>query len=344
MPDAFISYALDDADFVRRLQKALVERGVDARIDGDATAGSESALAAGPKIEAADCFLLIVSPSSVASPRCRELVDRAEQQGKRLVPVVCRDVDTDDVPEPIQAHNWIFCRARDDFDGAVDAVVTGIRTDFDWVHEHTRLLVRATEWDGRAARPELLAPKRRPRGGGGVAIQGDGTHDTAADPRPAGIPRGEPARGDPGRAVPDRTRERGVGPCPRARDNRAPCPQPGTRSRAARPGARARRELGGPATAGQRAELAARGGVHEARANRGRGAGAAAGSWREPTAAHDSGLGAGARQCVGQSGRSRDCNGRGGRHRAPLRSPDRQADRPVRERAVEEPRHRGVQS
>ena len=112
------------------------------------------------------------------------------------MPVVCRDVDTDDVPEAIQAHNWIFCRERDDFDGAVDAVVTGIRTDFDWVHEHTRLLVRATEWDGLGARLELLAAKRRPRGGRGVAIQGDGAHHTATDAlsswntsRRAGAPR-----------------------------------------------------------------------------------------------------------------------------------------------------------
>ena len=63
------------------------------------------------------------------------------------MPVVYREVDVDLVPESVQAHNWIFCRETDDFDGAVDTIATALRTDLDWVHRHTRLLVRALEWD-----------------------------------------------------------------------------------------------------------------------------------------------------------------------------------------------------
>src|SRR5205814_2153079 len=68
---------------------------------------------------------------------------------KRLIPVVHRDVRDEAVPERIAAHNWIFFREGDDFDAALEQVISALETDLEWVRAHTRLLVRATEWDER---------------------------------------------------------------------------------------------------------------------------------------------------------------------------------------------------
>jgi WD40 repeat protein len=146
--EVFISYAREDQPFVRRLQSALEHRDLSAWVDWeDIPPTAEWMREVEAAIEGSDSLLFVVSPDSVASPTCRREIDHAAAQHKRLVPVVYREVDDDLVPEPVQAHNWIFCRETDDFDRAVDTIATALRTDLESVHRHTRLLVRALEWD-----------------------------------------------------------------------------------------------------------------------------------------------------------------------------------------------------
>jgi WD40 repeat protein len=146
--EVFISYAREDQPFVRRLQSALEDRDLSAWVDWeDIPPTAEWMREVEAAIEGSDSLLFVVSPESVASPTCRREIDHAAAQHKRLVPVVYREVDEDLVPEPVQAHNWIFCRESDDFDRALDTIATALRTDLEWVHQHTRLLVRALEWD-----------------------------------------------------------------------------------------------------------------------------------------------------------------------------------------------------
>jgi WD40 repeat protein len=146
--EVFISYAREDQPFVRRLQSALSDRDLSAWVDWeDIPPTAEWMREVEAAIEGSESVLFVVSPDSVASTTCRREVDHAATNRKRLVPVVYRDVEADLVPEAAQAHNWIFCRETDDFDGAVDTIATALRTDLDWVHRHTRLLVRALEWD-----------------------------------------------------------------------------------------------------------------------------------------------------------------------------------------------------
>jgi hypothetical protein len=51
--------------------------------------------------------------------------------------------------------NWLFCRESDDFAAAVRTLVTAIDTDLEWVRAHTRLLVRAGEWDATGRESSL---------------------------------------------------------------------------------------------------------------------------------------------------------------------------------------------
>jgi TIR domain len=76
----------------------------------------------------------------------RELA-HAVKHKKRLVPVVHRDVDAEDVPQPLNSYNRIFYRESDDFDDAIQSLLEALNTDLEWVRVHTRLLTRAIEWD-----------------------------------------------------------------------------------------------------------------------------------------------------------------------------------------------------
>merc|ERR1712098_205296 len=96
-------------------------------------------------IEAADSFLFVISPDSVASEICTLEIEHAVKHNKRLVPVVWKDAD--DVHQAMSAHNWVFLRPQDDFEANFELLIGALDTDLEYVKEHTRLLTRAIEWD-----------------------------------------------------------------------------------------------------------------------------------------------------------------------------------------------------
>jgi hypothetical protein len=62
-----------------------------------------------PGIEAGDAFLFLISPNSVRTETSTMEVSHAVQNGKRLLPIVIRDVDPASVHPEISRRNWIFC-------------------------------------------------------------------------------------------------------------------------------------------------------------------------------------------------------------------------------------------
>src|SRR5450631_776446 len=148
MPDVFLSYSRADQPFVRRLHAALDALGVESWVDWEGIPPTaEWMREVQAAIERSNSFLFVISPDSTRSPICGREIDHAAAQGKRLVPIVYRAVEPELVPAPVQFHNWIFFRESDDFDAAVSTLNDALHLDLDWVHEHTRLLVRAIEWD-----------------------------------------------------------------------------------------------------------------------------------------------------------------------------------------------------
>lgn len=147
----FISYSRKDSDFVRRLHGGLAENNRDTWVDWEGIPPTaEWMVEIEAAIDAAEAFVFVLSPDSAASAVCRRELAHAAAQNKRLIPIVCRDVDADGVPEALSKLNWIFFRPADDFLAAVGILLTAVDTDLEWVHAHSRLLVRAREWDAKA--------------------------------------------------------------------------------------------------------------------------------------------------------------------------------------------------
>ncbi len=183
--DVFISYSRLDGDFVRRLVSRLEaefseERGV--WIDWEDIPRSVewwSEIKAG--IDGADSFVLVMSPASIASPICQMEIAHAIEGGKRIIPVFYQDPQKDASFERMMqriaedafvrglmgerdplalaqanwqrlaAINWVFMTdATDkDFDKGYYDLIETINTDIEHMRTHTRLLVRALEWDAR---------------------------------------------------------------------------------------------------------------------------------------------------------------------------------------------------
>jgi nucleoid-associated protein YgaU len=148
MSDVFISYSRRDKAFVQRLHHALAAEGRDTWVDWEDIEYTEdwwAGIEAG--IEEADTFIFVISPDSVTSQVCHQEINHAAAHNKRLVPVVYRDAPTDQVPEKLKPVNWLFLREDDDFDRVFQDLMRVMDTDLEWVKAHTRLTVRAVEWE-----------------------------------------------------------------------------------------------------------------------------------------------------------------------------------------------------
>ncbi|NUQ05820.1 MAG: TIR domain-containing protein, partial [Anaerolineae bacterium] len=151
MTDVFISYSRKDQDFVRRLYQRLSEQQRAAWVDWEEiplTADWWQEITKG--IDAADNFLFIISPDSVMSQICNREIEYAVTHNKRLIPIVRREALPEAMNKALARHNWLYAREHDDFDSVFEQLIEALDTDLDYVQGHTRLLVRAREWDSKA--------------------------------------------------------------------------------------------------------------------------------------------------------------------------------------------------
>lgn len=148
MTDAFISYSRKDKPFVQKLYERLLNDERPVWIDWGsipATADWRQEIREG--IQQAGAVIFVLSPNFLASKECAVELELADNLNKRLIPIVCKDVDPDNVPQSLASLNWIFARHDDDFESAVQRLEESLDTDLDWVKAHTRLLTKAVEWD-----------------------------------------------------------------------------------------------------------------------------------------------------------------------------------------------------
>jgi len=148
MADVFISYAREDVKFVKELHKALADRSRASWVDWERIPkGAEWLAEIYAGIDSAEAFLFVISPDSVTSSVCANELQHAVERNKRLFPIVWREAERESVDNTLAKLNWIFFRDSDNFDASLRDLLTALDTDLDWVRVHTRLLVRAVEWE-----------------------------------------------------------------------------------------------------------------------------------------------------------------------------------------------------
>lgn len=172
--DVFVSYSRADRERVVALTQALAERGKRAWVDlEDIPPSAEWMAEIKAAIEAADGYLVVVSPALAGSKVCAEELDHAKQAGKRIVPVQVRPTDPESVPRALSALNWIDATG-DELDSALDRIMTALETDLEHTRGHTRLLVRASEWEHRGEDRSLLLRGSDLKEAEGFLVQGQG--------------------------------------------------------------------------------------------------------------------------------------------------------------------------
>jgi WD40 repeat protein len=148
MAKVFVSYSRKDITFAKRLAAELQKCEVDFWIDWEGIPPTVDWWREIEKgIEEADIFLFLISPDSARSKVCGQEIETAVRNGKRIIPIVVRHVAWEDTPASLTHLNYIFFREEDDFDAAVNKLITAIQTDYEWAATHRRLQVKALDWE-----------------------------------------------------------------------------------------------------------------------------------------------------------------------------------------------------
>lgn len=148
MAKVFVSYSRKDITFAKRLTAELQKCELDFWIDWEGIPPTVDWWREIEKgIEEADVFVFLISPDSAKSKVCGQEIDVAVKNGKRIVPIVVRDIAWEETPKHLGHLNYIFIRESDDFDAAVKKLITAIQTDYEWAATHRRLQVKALEWE-----------------------------------------------------------------------------------------------------------------------------------------------------------------------------------------------------
>ena len=148
MTKVFISYSRKDIEFAKRLTGELQKSDLDFWVDWEGippTVDWWKQIEKG--IEEADAFLFLISPDSAASKVCGREIEHAVKNGKRLIPLIVRDIKGGEAPSQLSHLNWIFFRESDDFETALKKLLDAIHTDYEWAQTHRRLQVKALEWE-----------------------------------------------------------------------------------------------------------------------------------------------------------------------------------------------------
>lgn len=111
-------------------------------------------------IEQAEIFIFVISRFSIESDICSREIEHAVANNKRIIPVVLDDIDSRKIAPHLASINWIFCREGDKLSQVFEDLLSAIHVNYEWVKAHTRLQVRALDWDKKDRKPGYLLDGR----------------------------------------------------------------------------------------------------------------------------------------------------------------------------------------
>jgi WD40 repeat protein len=151
--DVFLSYRRKDVDFVKKVDQALRATGREVWVDWEdippGVEGFGDEIQRG--IEGASAFIAILSPAYLESEYCIMELREALKLKKRIIPIVYEKFEPKPPPEGIGHINWVYftphAGQENTFEVSFPKVVQALEADYEHSREHTRILLRAIDWD-----------------------------------------------------------------------------------------------------------------------------------------------------------------------------------------------------
>jgi hypothetical protein len=154
----FISYSRADKAFASDLVLGLAACGFAPYIDrADIAAGEDWEKRLSGLIAEADTIVCVISPDSVSSQHCSWELGESQRLAKRVLPVVWQAVDERAMPPELKRLNYIFFSGEGrTFASGLAQLAEALRTDINWIREHTRIALLAQRWAARGRTDALL--------------------------------------------------------------------------------------------------------------------------------------------------------------------------------------------
>src|SRR5947207_1996373 len=114
-PIVFISYSRTDAEWARSFAEALKERGIGVWLDQVQIAAGETlrdALEAG--LLESDVFVALINPQTFSKPNFFFELGAAIGMGKRVVPIVPRELHTEKLPLELRTRPYLLRASPED--------------------------------------------------------------------------------------------------------------------------------------------------------------------------------------------------------------------------------------
>lgn len=176
MSEVFLSYSRSNSPAMEYVLNALSQQGRDVWVDQtNLPFAADWWREIQRGIDAAHTVVFIISEESLASPVCHLEIAHARSANKRLVPLMFGDFEPEEALDALQSNrltdavrsvlagrdmmevarenwvilsrlNWIFFKQKHQYDKSIRQLVKTLNTDLVYVEMHTRLNVRAQEW------------------------------------------------------------------------------------------------------------------------------------------------------------------------------------------------------
>ncbi|MEM9265644.1 MAG: TIR domain-containing protein [Cyanobacteria bacterium P01_F01_bin.13] len=162
MTDIFLSYSEKDRELMDRLRLALMSEGFTTWINRtDIRVGVDFQTQINSGIEEASYMVYLISPDSLASKYCQQELDYAREFNKKIIPLLMRPVDLDEMSNDLRSLQFINFVNENDTDGSayrkdIAKLVKQLQEDRDYYHQHKQLLVKALKWQRNEQNPSLL--------------------------------------------------------------------------------------------------------------------------------------------------------------------------------------------
>ena len=160
----FISYSRKDKDFVEKLVPALETENIEVFIDKSEHRPKDEqdvkSIAAfedwwqrlEEMITKSDTVIFVISRASMASEVCQDEVNFAKSHNKRFAPIVWEDPGTIEVPKALSEINYLFFNEGTNFDVQVAQLVGALKTNVEWIRQHTDYTEKALAWKNTKGR------------------------------------------------------------------------------------------------------------------------------------------------------------------------------------------------
>jgi len=154
--EVYLCYALDDTDFVRKINYGLQSQGKITWFDKEYIDKKELRKESFEQIEKAHIVLYIISPDAIQSIDCQLEIKHALSLSKKIIPVIYKPIHQEDLLEDIAVLPSVESTSSNNFQTAFGAIVRLIDMDSEYLKNHTKWLQEAMAWDRSGRSDDLL--------------------------------------------------------------------------------------------------------------------------------------------------------------------------------------------